>query len=78
MKSQIALDGGCTGLKKNGMVRRYWRSSARLGAVVSLIFLNVAAWAQTPAGLTDLGATAPVPGPNDISQLSISGQTEQT
>ena len=39
----------------------------------------VSAWtvcAQTPATLTDLGATVPTPGSSDISQLSSGGNTK--
>ena len=46
----------------------------RLWAVISLVFMGAVVRAQTPATLMDLGATAPKPGPYDISQLSTSGQ----
>ncbi|MFZ0826159.1 MAG: chitobiase/beta-hexosaminidase C-terminal domain-containing protein [Verrucomicrobiia bacterium] len=49
----------------------------KLLAVAAVIL--AAAWtvgAQTPATLTDLGATAPTPGSSDISQLSTAGNTK--
>ena len=40
---------------------------------VLLLSIFLSASAQTPATLTDLGTTAPTPGPNDVSQFSTTG-----
>ena len=42
--------------------------------LMACIFMGLDSRAQTPATLLDLGVTAPTPGPNDVSQLSTSGQ----
>lgn len=54
-----------------------WTHSVRLGTVIVMTFMGAVVMAQTPATLTDLGATAPTPGPNDASQLSNSGQANK-
>jgi len=43
----------------------------------ALIFMAFSASGQTPATLTTMGGTAPVPGPNDISQLSTNGEANK-
>ena len=54
---------------------REWNSYCCLWVVLFLTLSGVLAYAQTAATLTTLGATTPTPGPNDLSQLSITGQT---
>src|SRR5215469_11806519 len=50
-------------------------SSVVLGLIaVAAMLVPVMASAQNIATVTDLGASAPVPGANDISQLGTSGQ----
>lgn len=57
----------------------FWRQIQRrfphLGLALAVGFAAVSVRAQTPATLTDLGATAPTPGRYDIAQTSTSGQT---
>jgi uncharacterized repeat protein (TIGR03806 family) len=60
----------------NELVVRMNRIRAKWIALLP-IFASVAVQAQTPANLTSLGTTAPVPGPNDISQLSVSGEANK-
>ena len=43
----------------------------------ALFFWALTVRAQTPATLTSLGATAPTPGANDVSQLSLTGQANK-
>src|SRR5690348_11167139 len=50
---------------------------ARHSAAAMLIFGWLSARAQVPATLVSLGSTAPTPAPNDISQLSTSGQANK-
>jgi hypothetical protein len=45
----------------------------RLWILMALTLVGLAAKAQTPATLADLGATAPAPGLYDVSQLSTHG-----
>ena len=53
---------------------------SRLRKILTMVaVVLVSAWtvcAQTPATLTDLGATVPTPGSSDISQLSSGGNTK--
>ena len=48
----------------------------RRSAVAALFTLATTLFAQTPAMMTDIGATAPTPGPADISQLSAAGDVK--
>ena len=54
-----------------------WIHALRLGVLVVMTFIVLAASAQTPATLTDLGTTAPAPGLYDIYQLSTAGQADK-
>src|SRR5258708_7733606 len=42
--------------------------------VLAFVLMSVAACAQTPATLSDLGTNAPTPGLSDVSQLLTTGQ----
>ena len=42
-----------------------------------MLFTGTMVRGQTPATLTDLGGSAPTPGPDDISQLSTVGQANK-
>ncbi len=52
------------------------RSLRFLVAMTAVLAVALSARAQTPATLTDLGATAPTPGSVDIYQLSTSGEAD--
>ncbi len=57
---------------------RFRRTASKLSIlllVVALGLVPLAVKAQTAAPLADLGATTPTPSPQDISQLSIAGET---
>ena len=62
---------------KAGIYRRGQAHAVWFNVMLVMILLSVAARAQTPATLTDLGAAAPTPGTFDISQFSTSGQTNK-
>ena len=49
--------------------------SAFLAVTILMGGLTGTVWGQTPLSLSDLGSTAPVPGANDIAQLSTTGNT---
>jgi len=56
---------------------KFSSSIIKVLAVAAIVMaLVVSTRAQTAATLTDLGTTAPTPGPVDISQLSTSGQAD--
>jgi hypothetical protein len=77
MQNNNARCGLKLGPIKAGFLKKIRMRSARLGPLMVMIFLGMELRAQTPATLTDLGITAPTPGPYDISQFSISGQANK-
>ncbi len=58
-------------MKSNLLIRS--AGYVRLCVVIIVMLASVAMQAQTPAMLTDLGASSPIPGPEDLSQLGTSG-----
>jgi hypothetical protein len=77
MKVKNVLSGWQGGGMNFGIQGGNWRCSTWLGAVMAVILGGMAARAQTPATLKDLGTTAPAPGFYDLSQLSTSGQANK-
>jgi uncharacterized repeat protein (TIGR03806 family) len=61
------------GSRRGPIVRQMMPPKQVLAVAAIVLALAWTVCAQTPATLVDLGATAPIPGPVDISQLSASG-----
>jgi len=77
MKSKNKLSCAPDFQTKFGIQHGDWIHTVRVCAMIVMSFIGGTVCAQTPATLTDIGATAPTPGAYDISQFSTAGEANK-
>jgi len=76
MKSNNASAGALFERHKTGLFREIGTRLVRSGVLTLSVIVAMVAQGQTPATLTDLGATPPAPGLLDLYQLSTAGEAD--